>query len=302
MIKQKEVLEKEELTAAGRKKVIWTKKKIILGVLFILIVLISLAVLILTFVNETFLFVLIRNYFILPLLKINYWAYLVFLILMILQSLIAPIPSELILLSAGMIFGLWPGVAIGVVGSIISGLVTYYLAIKGGRPILETTGERLQFADKIILVMDKWIESWGLWAIIAGRAVPVIMFDPISYAAGLSNIKWKPYALATFVGSIPRAIFFSFLGVRLLGEHDPDYIINLTPEELKQAAGQFNLIFYIIFGVLVIMLVSASILSNRLAKKSVKKEPYEQESKTKETENLDEKDKNKKRDIDNQTS
>lgn len=260
----------ENLTSAGRKKVEWTPKKIVIVILFTLIIIISVAVLVWTFINKTFLFTLIRDYFILPLLDIGWWAYLVFLVLMIIQSLIAPIPSELVLLSAGMIFGLWPGMAIGVVGSVISGVVTYFLAVKGGRPIIESAGEYVSLADKFIIVVDIWIERWGIWAIIVGRAVPLIMFDPVSYAAGLSNIKWKPYTLATFIGSIPRAIFFAILGSSMIepGVTDiAEFIRNLSQEEFEQVAGQFNLIFYIIFGVLVLMLVIASILSNRIAKK-----------------------------------
>ncbi len=267
---QVEFSQDEKLTSAGRKKVEWTAKKIVMVILFTLIIIISVGVLVWTFIDETFLFSLIRDYFILPLLDIGWWAYLVFLVLMIIQSLIAPIPSELVLLSAGMIFGLWPGMAIGVVGSVISGVVTYFLAVKGGRPIIESAGEYVSLADKFIIVVDIWIERWGIWAIIVGRAVPLIMFDPVSYAAGLSNIKWKPYTLATFIGSIPRAIFFAYFGASMIDPGVTDiaeFIRNLTPSEFKVVAGQFNTIFYIIFGVLVLMLVIASFLSNRIAKK-----------------------------------
>ncbi|MCG3224708.1 MAG: TVP38/TMEM64 family protein [Candidatus Heimdallarchaeota archaeon] len=267
---QVEYSQDEKLTSAGRKKVEWTTKKIVMVILFTLIIIISVGVLVWTFIDETFLFRLIRDYFILPLLDIGWWAYLVFLVLMIIQSLIAPIPSELVLLSAGMIFGLWPGMAIGVVGSVISGVVTYFLAVKGGRPIIESAGEYVSLADKFIIVVDIWIERWGIWAIIVGRAVPLIMFDPVSYAAGLSNIKWKPYTLATFIGSIPRAIFFAILGASMIDPGVTDiaaFIRNLSQEEFEQVAGQFNLIFYIIFGVLVLMLVIASFLSNRMVKK-----------------------------------
>ncbi len=267
---QDEFSQEEKLTSAGRTKVEWTTKKIVMVIIFTLVVIISIAVLVWTFIDETFLFSLIRDFFILPLLDIGWWAYLVFLVLMIIQSLIAPIPSELVLLSAGMIFGLWPGMAIGVLGSVISGVVTYFLAVKGGRPIIESAGEYVSLADKFILVVDSWIERWGIWSIIIGRAVPLIMFDPVSYAAGLSNIKWKPYTLATFIGSIPRAIFFAFFGASMIDPGVTDiaeFIRNLTPPEFEAVAGQFNTIFYIIFGVLVLMLVIASFLSNRIAKK-----------------------------------
>ncbi len=104
------------------------------------------------------------------------------------------------------------------------------------------------------------------------------MFDPVSYAAGLSNIKWKQYTLATFVGSIPRSIFYAFFGVQLLGGNPPDYIASLSPEQFEAAAGQFNLYFYIIFGVLIVMLALASFLSKRITKESEKNRINEKKS------------------------
>jgi membrane protein DedA with SNARE-associated domain len=198
---QIEYSQDEKLTSAGRKKVEWTTKKIVMVILFTLIIIISIAVLVWTFIDKTFLFSLIRDYFILP---------------------------------------------------------------------IESAGEYVRLADKFIIVVDIWIERWGIWSIIVGRAVPLIMFDPVSYAAGLSNIKWKPYTLATFIGSIPRAIFFAYFGSSMIDPGVSDiatFIRNLSQKEFEQVARQFNLIFYIIFGVLVLMLVTASFLSNRVAKK-----------------------------------
>jgi len=255
------------LTPAGREKVVWSRKRILMVVLFSIIVLLSIALLIMIVIDKTFLFELVRDYFIAPLIDIGYWKILVFIILMILQSLLVPIPSELILLSGGMIFGILWGTVLGVIGSLLSGVLTYFIAKKGGRPILEATGEHIGLIDKFTLVMDIWIRRWGIWAIIAGRAVPVVMFDPISYAAGISNIKWKEYTLATFIGSIPRAIFYAFLGDELLGNEPLSSILTMPTEEFEAAAGRFNLIFFIIFGVLILMLVVATIVSNRVQRK-----------------------------------
>ncbi|MHA2019296.1 MAG: hypothetical protein ACTSXY_13585, partial [Promethearchaeota archaeon] len=98
----------------------WSPKKILMAIIFSVIILISIYVMILTIMDKTFLFTLIKNYFILPLLDLGFWAVFIFLLLMMLQSLIAPIPSELILLSGAMIFGFWGGVILGVIGSMLS--------------------------------------------------------------------------------------------------------------------------------------------------------------------------------------
>jgi len=250
------------LTPAGRKKVVWTKKRIIFVALFVLLVLISVALLIIIIIDKTFLYNIVNDYFVAPLETMGYWSIFLFLGLMIVQSLLVPIPSELILLSGGLLYGFWIGTTVGVIGSVFSGIIAFYISNKGGRPILEVTGDHIGFADKFVLAMNKWIEKWGIWAIIAGRAVPVVMFDPISYAAGISDIKWKPYTLATFMGSIPRAAIYAWLGVQ--SELDP---------------GKFNTIFYIIFGVLILMLIITTIVGNIVQKKAelAKKDLSEEE-------------------------
>ncbi len=246
------------------KKFIWTKDKIFMTIIFGIVFLISIALLVVIMLDDTILFRLTRDYFILPLLKIGGWIFLAFIGIMILESVIAPIPSELVLLSAGMLFDMWLGVFIGVVGSVLSGVFTYFIALKGGRTIVDATSEKINFIDKFVFVVDKWIEKWGIWAIIVGRAVPVIMFDPISYGAGLANVKWKPYTIATFIGSIPRAIFYCFLGVQLLDGRPAEAIEHLSQTEFEAAANQFNTIFFVIFGVLVLMLIISSILTSRI--------------------------------------
>jgi len=252
----------ETLDVSEKEHFQWSKKKIIMAIAFIIIVIISIVVLILTILDKTFLFKTIRDFFIVPLLEIGFWAVFIFLLLMVIQSLIAPIPSELVLLSGAMIFGFWGGTILGIIGSMLSAWITYYVSNRGGRAILDATGEKLSLADRMISIMDEWIESWGFWAIMVGRAVPVIMFDPVSYAAGLSNIKPKQYYFATLIGSIPRAIFYAYLGFyALLDGRDPHVIATMQSEEFEEISGQFNTIFFVIFGVLVLMLVFANILS-----------------------------------------
>ncbi len=262
MTQNSENLEKSgNLDVSEKEHFQWSKKKIFMAIAFLVIVIVSVYVLILTIIDNTFLFRTIQDFFILPLLDIGFWAVLIFLLLMVLQSLIAPIPSELVLLSGAMIFGFWGGVILGIIGSMLSAAITYYVSNRGGRAILEATGDKISLADRMISIMDEWIESWGFWAIVVGRAVPVIMFDPVSYAAGISNIKPKQYYIATLIGSIPRAIFYAYLGYLMLDGRDPHVIKDLKQDEFEVISEQFNTIFFIIFGILVFMLIFANVLS-----------------------------------------
>jgi uncharacterized membrane protein YdjX (TVP38/TMEM64 family) len=248
----------------------WTPKKIVMAIFFVIIIIVSVIILALVILDNTFLFGIIKTYFILPLLRIGFWAVFIFLLLMIVQSLIAPIPSELILLSGAIIFGFWGGTILGLIGSMLSGSVAYYVSKQGGRAILEAAGEKMGLIDKFIMLMDEWISRWGIWAIIVGRAVPVVMFDPVSYASGISNIKAKPYLIATFIGSIPRAIFYSVLGTQMLGGRPASALETMSQTEFEVVANQFNTIFLVIFAVLISMLIFANILVYFQEKKKLK--------------------------------
>ena len=260
-----------EIDDSESKKFQWTKDKIVLAIIFSIIILASIALLIVIIVDKEFLFLAVRDWFIAPIIGIHVaWQVLLFLALMVLQSLFAPIPSELILLSGGMIFGWTWGIIIGVAGSMVSSVITFYLSKRGGRAIIDATGEKVGILKRSILVFDIWIKRWGLWAILVGRAVPVIMFDPISYAAGLANVKDWQYFLATFIGSIPRSIFYVFLGQQLLAGNPIEYILGLTPDEVDVVAGKFNTYFFIIFGILVFMFILSNVIYYLLKRKQAK--------------------------------
>ncbi|MEA2071800.1 MAG: TVP38/TMEM64 family protein [Asgard group archaeon] len=283
--------QKEETnsTEDDKKPFTWTKDKILLAVIFSIIMLISVGLLIMIFIDDEFLFLIVRDYFIRPIIFLPVWVrVLLFLLIMVVQSLFAPIPSEIILLSGGMIFGLWWGTLIGVVGSMLSAAITYYISKRGGRSIIDASGEKIKLIDRTIFIFDEWIKRWGLWAILLGRAIPMIMFDPVSYAAGLAKIKDKYYFLATFIGSIPRAIFYSFLGVKLLDNQPIEYILDLTPTEVNEVANQFNLIFFIIFGILVVIFILSNVLyywrENRKKKQEVETDEEKEVTETKPTE------------------
>ena len=257
---------KTNTVAEEKKKFKWKKDQIVLAVIFSLLVVVSIALLGIIIWDKNFLFDLVRNWFIRPIAELPFGTYtrvtlqiLIFLCLMVLQSLLVPIPSELILLAGGILFRWW-GILIGVIGSLLSAAVTYYLSKRGGRAIVDATGERSGIIKRTIYIFDIWIQRWGLWAILVGRAVPVIMFDPISYAAGLAKIKDWHYFFATLIGSIPRAVFYVFFGIQLLSEYTLEQILNLSADQIDEVAGQFNVYFFTIFGILVIMFILSNII------------------------------------------
>lgn len=128
-------------------------------------------------------------------------------LIMVIQAIVAPIPSELMLMFGGAAFGFIIAGFWGGVGQIIGGAVSFYLSKKlGRRAVKKIVGEKaLGFADQ-------WFDKWGGWAIILGRFAPFIPFDAVSYGAGLTKIDFKTFIIATSIGSFPRAVFYAYLG------------------------------------------------------------------------------------------
>lgn len=126
---------------------------------------------------------------------------------MIIQAIISPIPSELVLFTAGASFSFFNAVLFGGLGEMAGAIVSFWISAKYGRRIVEKLigKEQLEFSDA-------WFNKYGAMAVLIGRLMPFIPFDAVSYGAGLTKMKMKKFMLATFVGLIPRTLFYVFLG------------------------------------------------------------------------------------------
>lgn len=135
------------------------------------------------------------------------------LVAMVLQAIIAPIPSEMVLIFGGATFGLLIGTIFGGIGSCFGAIASFYISKKGGRPIVIKL-----LGKKNVNWADKWFKKWGGWAVLLGRLFPFIPFDAVSYGAGLTEISFSSFMTATIVGVFPRAIFYCYLGSVALKE------------------------------------------------------------------------------------
>ena len=130
---------------------------------------------------------------------------------MIIQTIIAPIPSEILLTLASAVgIKVIDVVIFGSLGSIIGSLIAFYIARVGGKPIVE----RL-IGKKWLGKVDNWIEKGGMKAIFLARIIPIVPFDLISYITGVTSIKFSDYLLATALGTFPRSFILAMLGLSM---------------------------------------------------------------------------------------
>ncbi len=140
-------------------------------------------------------------------LSFGLWAPVASCFLMVLQALVAPVPSFLITFANGLAFGVFWGWMLSLFGHVLAAAVCFWISRALGRvPVEILVGKAgLQSADR-------WFAKWGIYAVFAGRLVPGVAFDVISYAAGLTRMRFRNFLIATTLGIFPQTFLYSYLG------------------------------------------------------------------------------------------
>jgi uncharacterized membrane protein YdjX (TVP38/TMEM64 family) len=136
------------------------------------------------------------------------WAPLVFVALKAATYVIAPLSGTPMKITAGALFGVWGGLALLTIGDLLGGSLNFWIARLLGRP-----GIRRFAGPKAIKKVDETVEHVGGWrALLMARLILSPIYDFISYAAGMSNLKYRHFVWVTLVGGIPAGIVFVFFG------------------------------------------------------------------------------------------
>ena len=140
-------------------------------------------------------------------LSFGLWAPVASCFLMVLQALVAPVPSFLITFANGLAFGVFWGWMLSLFGHVLAAAVCFGISRSLGRvPVEVLVGKTgLQSADR-------WFARWGIYAVFVGRLIPGVAFDVVSYAAGLTRMRFRNFLVATALGILPQTFLYSYLG------------------------------------------------------------------------------------------
>jgi len=144
----------------------------------------------------------------------------------IIESVIIPIPSPLVIMGAGFILinseltvagALIPILLLIVVpGSLASTLgayIGYGIGFFGGKPLVQRWKGFFGFSWEDVDILQKRLRGGQIkMTIFLLRAVPIIPLSLISMAAGFVRLSITPFTLWTFYGSIPRCLILGYLG------------------------------------------------------------------------------------------
>ncbi|MDP3765531.1 MAG: DedA family protein [Nanoarchaeota archaeon] len=142
--------------------------------------------------------------------------------LMALESMIAPVPSEVVMPFAGYLvlqgrFDFWIAVLISGLGSITGSLVSYYIGVYGGRPFILKFGKYILLEEEHLIWTERWFKRQGEKTIFISRFIPVVR-HLISIPAGIAKMPVHKFAVYTFVGATIWNFILLYAGFKL-GEH-----------------------------------------------------------------------------------
>lgn len=144
-------------------------------------------------------------------------------LLMFLENLFPPIPSELIMPLAGFTIAqgqmdFFPAVAAGIIGTVLGALPWYYLGQLVGEERLrhwaDKYGKWITVSGSDIDKADRWFKRHGNQAVFFCRLVPGVR-TLISLPAGLNNMPLLPFLLYSTAGTTLWVSFLTFAGYKL---------------------------------------------------------------------------------------
>ncbi|TSA24627.1 TVP38/TMEM64 family protein [bacterium] len=154
----------------------------------------------------------LQEYWQLKMHKFGQFAPLLFILLQSLQVILTPISHYAVGALGGFLYGPYVGALYNYLGRIIGHMVAYYLSHKWGRKIA------VRFVEpKVISKYDKIIagdkefgpQTLSLFLI---YFLPLFPDDEISYIAGLSKMKFRPFFYANIFGHMCGSLSLSYIG------------------------------------------------------------------------------------------
>ncbi|MGI8550926.1 MAG: TVP38/TMEM64 family protein [Dehalococcoidia bacterium] len=134
----------------------------------------------------------------------------VFIVSLATTVVVTPIPSLPLDIAAGLAFGLWRGTAYILLAALIGASVDFWVARRFGRRFLQR-----HLKPSTLHLIDDLAGRLGGRGLVVMRLEPLFNFKWVSYAAGLTSMSYRDYALATALGSILPAFGIAYVGFTL---------------------------------------------------------------------------------------
>lgn len=120
-------------------------------------------------------------------------------------DILLPVPSSLIMIANGALFGMWAGAGLSLIGGLGATMIGYFMGLKGVKIITKFISE--EESDRAHRILKRW----GPLAIILSRPIPILA-ETVAIFAGAAGIKPGKMVGYSILGLIPTALLYGFTG------------------------------------------------------------------------------------------
>ena len=143
---------------------------------------------------------------------------------------VALVPGTISSLAAGALFGPVWGSLLVIAGATVGAVGAFEVARRIGRQ------RTRRLVGKRVLRADAWVQRRGVSGVIGLRLLPVVPFNALNYAFGLSSVRRRDHAVGTAIGIVPGSVAFVALGDSIAEPGSVGFIASLGAVAVLVAA------------------------------------------------------------------
>ena len=114
-------------------------------------------------------------------------------------------------LVGGAVFGFWWGALLNLLGANLGASAAFWVARLLGRE-----GLHALLGGRLLGGLDRLAHQAGFAWLLRLRLIPIVPFNLLNFASGLTALPWRTYAAATAIGVIPATLVYTFFADALL--------------------------------------------------------------------------------------
>jgi uncharacterized membrane protein YdjX (TVP38/TMEM64 family) len=138
------------------------------------------------------------------------WGQIAVVLLMVVHSFV-PFPAEILALCAGAVYGTVQGTALVWTGAMAGAALSFGLSRWLGQPFVHA-----MLGPRGRARLERWSAGQGAVTLLTARFIPVIAFNLINYAAGLTRVGWGTFLWTTGVGILPLTALMVWMGAHMV--------------------------------------------------------------------------------------
>ncbi len=164
------------------------------------------------------------------------------------------VPGFILTLGAGFLFGVGVGTVTVSIASTLGATAAFLLS----RTLARAWIQAKVAGNPKFQVIDAAVGRQGFQIVLLTRLSPILPFNGLNFAFGLTNISVRDFLLASWIGMLPATLVYVYLGSTLKSLAD-----------LATGQAEWTLAQEVLFGVGLLAAITVMIVITRIARKAL---------------------------------